>query len=257
MPLTCVGMQRRGEVLPKGATKRETGSLTDPALGLDIALNKRTIALIMRADVGALGDVLFGKGRGSILGLLYGHPDQSFYYRQITRQLTAVSVGTVQRELEILSQLGLIDRSALGNQVFYQANRKHPVFTELRALLKKTVGAFQLLRSALAPLGRHISLAFVYGSMARQEEKGDSDIDLMIIGRVTLERVLERLAEVEGSLGRPINPTIYFPAEFKTKLASGNHFLNSVVRGEKVLLIGDENELRKLGGQRLVEARTL
>jgi len=102
-----------------------------------------TIALIMRADVDALGDVLFGKARGALLVLLYGHPDQSFYYRQITRQLEGVSAGSVQRELDTLSRLGLITRLVVGKQVFYQANQNHPVFAELRALLSKTVGVFQ------------------------------------------------------------------------------------------------------------------
>ena len=66
----------------------------------------RTIALIMRAKAGALADVLFGKGRAAILALLYGHPDESFYYRQVTRLLGGVSIGTLQRELDTLSQLG-------------------------------------------------------------------------------------------------------------------------------------------------------
>jgi predicted nucleotidyltransferase len=210
----------------------------------------------MRARVAALANVLFGKGRGAILALLYGHPDQSFYYRQITRQLSGVSVGTLQRELDTLTQLGLIDRSAVGKQVFYRANRNHPVFPELRALVAKTVGAIQVLSSALAPLADRISLAFIYGSMARQEEKAESDIDVLIVGKVTLEDVLTQLGDVEPSLGRAVNPTVYSTAEFKTKLASGNHFLNSVVRGDKVFLIGGEDEFRKVGGIRLAQSRT-
>lgn len=209
----------------------------------------------MRAESTALADVLFGKARGAILALLYGHPDQSFYYRQITRQLQSVSSGTVQRELETLSQLGLIHRSAVGKQVFYKANRSHPVFPELRTLVEKTVGAFQVLRSALAPLADRFSLAFIYGSMARQEEKAESDIDLLVVGEVTLKDVLEGLADIETSLGRAVNPTVYSATEFKSKLATGNHFVNSVVRGPKVFLIGDENELRKVGGIRLAESR--
>lgn len=216
----------------------------------------RTIALIMRAEAGALADVLFGKGRGAILALLYGHPDESFYYRQITRQLGGVSVGTLQRELDTLSQLGLIDRSTVGKQVFYRANRNHPVFPELRALVAKTVGAIQVLSLALARLADRISLAFIYGSVARQEEKAESDIDMLIVGKVTLEDVLTQLGDVEPSLGRAVNPTVYSVAEFKTKLASGNHFLSSVVRGDKVFLIGDEDELRKVGGIRLAQSRT-
>jgi predicted nucleotidyltransferase len=210
-----------------------------------------TIALIVRAETSGLADVLFGKGRGAILALLSGHPDQSFYYRQITRQLDGVSVGTLQRELKTLFRLGLIDCTTVGKQVFYSANRNHPVFSDLRALVAKTAGAIQVLRSALTPLTHRISFAFVYGSMARQEEKADSDIDILIVGKATLEEVLARLAEAEPSLGRAVNPIVYSLAEFKSKLASGNHFLTSLLRGEKIFLIGDEDKLGKVGGIRL------
>jgi len=223
---------------------------------LDNALTMRTIALIMRAGPVTLGDVLFGKGRGELLALLYGNPDESFYYRQITRRLAKVSPGTLQRELELLSRLGLIGRSTVGNQVFYRANRGHPVFPELRALVAKTLGAIQILRASLAPITGRIAAAFIYGSMARQEERGESDIDLLVVGDVGLEEVLGCVNEVESSLGRPVSPTVYSHAEFKSKVATGNHFLNSVLRGKKIFLIGDESELGKMGGIRVAEGRT-
>lgn len=214
------------------------------------------MALIMRAQAPALGDVLFGKARGAILALLYGHPKEAFYYRQITRQLGDISAGSLQRELDTLSQLGVIERSTIGNQVFYKANLKHPVYPELRALISKTVGVFQVLSSALEPLAGRISFAFVYGSMARQEDKAESDIDLMVVGKATLEEIVARLTDAERMLGRLLNPTVYSVAEFKAKLAGGNHFLTSVLPRQKVFLIGDENDLGEVAGKRLVKKRT-
>jgi predicted nucleotidyltransferase/DNA-binding HxlR family transcriptional regulator len=209
----------------------------------------------MRA-IRTLGDLLFGKGRGAILGLLYGHPDQSFYYRQITRQVHGVSAGTLQRELDTLTQAGLIARSSVGNQVFYQANRNSPIFGELRAILSKTVGVFHLLRSALEPLEDRIVAAFVYGSVAKQQETAESDVDVMVVGRVDLDDVLEHLATVETQLARPINPTVYSISEFVSKLTAGNHFVTSVVRGPKIFLIGDEDELGRIGRKQTIKSRT-
>jgi predicted nucleotidyltransferase len=200
----------------------------------------------MRTNSGHIGDLLFGQTRGRILRLLFGHPAQTFFVRQIARE-TVISVGSVQRELETLAQVGLIVRSKSGYQVYYQANRSHPVFAELHSLIAKTVGVFELLRSALAPLAPRISQAFVYGSMARTEETAQSDVDLMIVGEVTLDEVLAQLATVEPTIGRTINPNIYSSKEFKTKLQSGNHFLRSVMRNEKVFLIGAEDDTRKVG----------
>jgi predicted nucleotidyltransferase len=134
-----------------------------------------------------------------------------------------------------------------GRQVYYKANRNHPVFPEIHSLIAKTVGTFQLLGSALAPLAKRISLAFVYGSMARREESAGSDVDLMIVGDVTLDEVLTQLAPAERAIGRSINPTLYTASEFRTRLESGNHFLRSVMRGEKVPLVGDPDEFGKMG----------
>jgi predicted nucleotidyltransferase len=209
----------------------------------------------MRTHTAFLGELLFGQTRGAILALLYSRPDESFYVRQLARQLST-SVGAVQRELANLSRVGLISRSRLGSQVFYQANRDSPVFAEMRELLAKTVGIFHALRAALEPLAKQIAVAFVYGSIARREEKAGSDVDLMIVGKVSLDEVLEQLSNEKASLGRSVNPTVYSVPEYKSKVASENHFLNAVIRGQKVFLFGDEDELRKMGGVRLAKTRS-
>jgi predicted nucleotidyltransferase len=197
----------------------------------------------MRTTQDQLSDLLFGQTRGRVLRLLFGQPDATFYVRQIAREI-AVSVGSVQRELEALAQVGLIQRSISGHQVYYQANRSHPVFAEVHALVAKTVGVFQVLTSALAPLVKRISLAFVYGSVASRSEKADSDVDLMIVGDVTLDEVLAQLGPAERLIGRPINPTLYSDSDFKNKIESGNHFLRSVMRSERVVLIGEDHGSR-------------
>ena len=207
----------------------------------------------MRTVSDSLADVLFGQIRGAVLALLYGQADKSFYVRQIARQVNA-SVGAVQRELEKLAKVGLIVRTSVGNQVFYQVNRHNPVFSEMRALVGKTVGVFNILHSALEQLSEKITIAFVYGSVARQEETAESDIDVMIVGKAKLDEVLSRLSDVEAALGRPVNPTVYSMQELKEKLQAGNHFLNAVLSGKKVFLVGNEDELRKMGGVRMAKA---
>jgi predicted nucleotidyltransferase len=126
----------------------------------------------------------------------------------------------------------------------------------MQALVNKTIGIFSLLRSALDPLAKRILVAFVFGSVAREEETALSDVDLMVVGKATLDEVLSRLSKVEKSIGRPVNPTVYSAAEFRSKLAEGNHFLTAVLKGQKVFLLGDEDELRKVGGVRLVKPGT-
>lgn len=193
---------------------------------------------------------LFGRTRTALLSLLYTHVDESFYVRQLLRE-TGAGQGAVQRELRHLTDTGLISRKKIGNQVFYQANRASPVFSEIRGLIQKTSGVGDAMRAALYPLRDRIEVAFVYGSIASQNEKGHSDVDLMVIGDVDFGDVVARLSSVEKIVRREINPAVYTVPEWGSKLSRGNHFLQSVLNTEKIFVVGNADELRELSPKRL------
>ena len=196
-------------------------------------------------DTDYLTKTLFSKTRRAVLSLLYSHVDDTYYLRQIVRA-AGVGLGTVQRELKQLSDAGIIRRIVRGRQVYYQANPQCPVFAELKNLVVKTVGVGAAIQAALTPLGDRIDVAFIYGSIARSEEHRDSDVDVLVVGKVTFGEIVSSLSEVQKTIGREINPTVYPPAEFQSKLAAGHHFLNSVLRGPIFFLIGDKHELARL-----------
>jgi predicted nucleotidyltransferase len=199
---------------------------------------------------GALSQVLFGQGRRAILTLLYGHTDEQFYLREIARR-AGTGIGATQRELRQLSEAGLIQSVRRGHQLYYQANRKNPIFAELKSILAKTSGIRDILHEVLAPLASRIKLAFVYGSVARGEERSSSDVDLMVVGDISFADVVSGLSRSETQLGREVNPTVYGPREFREKLEAKNHFLLTVAKDKKLFVIGDEREFRRLGHERL------
>jgi uncharacterized protein len=194
----------------------------------------------------ALSHVLFGQTRRAILVLLYGHADQEFYLRDLVRK-AGTSLGATQRELEQLTNAGIVNRIRRGRQVYYQANPRNPIFLELKSILTKTVGAHDVVKEALLPLADRVQLAIIYGSIARNEEKASSDVDLLVVGDVGFNEVVSSLGEAEKRLSREINPTVYQVEEFRAKRKAKNHFLSAVLRQKKVFVMGDENELRRLG----------
>ena len=198
------------------------------------------------STVTALSDTLFGRTRGAVLAVLYGHIGESYYLRQLAR-ITGIALGPVQRELRQLLDAGLVTRRTLGTHVLYSANQASPVFAEMKSLVAKTVGVRDVLLAALQPLESRIILAFVYGSVARSSETEQSDVDLMIVGKVHFEEVIERMADAQKTLNREINPTVYTVGEFKSK--SRTNFLKTVLGGQKLFLIGDENVVGELGQQ--------
>ena len=191
---------------------------------------------------------LFGRTRSSLLALLYGHADESFHLRQLARTIGG-GHGALQRELSHLTNLGLILRTARGNQVLYQANSQSPVFSEMRGLIAKTVGVIDAIRSALAVLGAKVEVAFVYGSVARQQERAVSDVDLMVLGEATFGEVVSALASAQKTIGREINPAVFPVAEFRSKLKAGNHFLKSILTDKNLFVIGTRNDLAKLAAK--------
>jgi len=197
------------------------------------------------SDTDNLSRTLFGKTRRAVLSLLYSHVDDAFYLRQIVR-VAGVGLGAVQRELKQLSDAGIIQRIIHGHQVYYQADPRCPVFAELKDLVVKTVGVGAVLQTALAPLGDRVNVAVIYGSIARSEEHRDSDVDLLVVGKVTFAEIVSSLSEAQKTINREINPTVYPPVEFRSKLAAGHHFLSTVLRGPMLFLIGDKRELARL-----------
>jgi predicted nucleotidyltransferase len=203
-----------------------------------------------KPKIDQLSSTLFGKTRQIILALLFGHTDESFYLRQITR-ITGIGMGSVQRELKALVAARIIKQKPKGRQVYFQANPDNPVFNELKSLIIKTVGIGDLLRAALAPLAERIDLAFIYGSIARGSERKISDVDVLIIGNVSFSEIVSVLSQTQETLNREINPTVYPRDEFILKAHAGHHFVKTVLDGEKIFLIGDNDELERLVQKRL------
>jgi len=200
-----------------------------------------------------IASALFGTVRQRVLALLFGHPEESFYVREITRAVDA-GHGVVQRELEQLADTELIIRTQRGRQVYYQANQQSPVFAELRGLIIKTAGVADVLREALSGLADRIRVAFVYGSIAEGTDRSASDVDLMIIGEVGLREISQVLPDVHTTLAREVNPITITPAELADRVAQSEHFITTVLQGPKIFLIGDENDLNRIAGSETTSA---
>ena len=189
---------------------------------------------------------MFGKTRRAVLALLFTNPERSYYMREIIMEL-GLWRGTVQRELASLTEAGLLARSVEGNQVHFKANIDSPVFNELQSIMVKTAGIAEVIGHSLASLSSRIKTAFLYGSIAGGTFTANSDIDLLVISEAGFKEVVKALAEAQARLSREINPSVYTESEFQKKLQSGQHFVSSVLKGPKILVIGDEDELAGLG----------
>ena len=222
-------------------------------------LSRRKVAATAADAPTSLADALFTTTQQRLLALLFGQPARSYFASELI-QLTGSGSGAVQRELRKLGSSGLVTIQRIGKQKHYQANPGCPIFDELCAIARKTMALVEPLRQALAPLDRWIRLALVYGSVAKGMDTSRSDVDLLIVADgLTLEMLYSALAPVEASLGRRISPTLYTKREFDTRRAAGHPFLARVLEGERLLLIGSEDDpagTRQPGADRSAQAGT-
>lgn len=191
----------------------------------------------------SVANALFTRTQQRLLALFFGNTGRSFFKQELINR-TGSGSGGVQRELARLIESGLVTVTRIGSQKHYQANRSAPIFEELRRIVTKTVGLIDPLRAALRPLAKRIDLAFVYGSIARGEDRVESDIDLLVVASdLTLEDLFKRLAPAERMLGRKINPTLYTPDELARRRKNGSPFLKKVLGGETIVVIGTEDDV--------------
>jgi len=189
-----------------------------------------------------LSSVLFTEYRGRVLGLLLLHPERSYYLREIAR-LTATLPGTLKREMDKLLEVGLLTVKKVGNQNHYQANRECPIYEDLSNILRKTSGLSDVLINALLPLSDKLQSAFVFGSVASGKVNARSDIDLMLIGDVSYAEVVRQLHQLQGQLGREINPKIYADKEWNKLMKDNGAFVHDVLSKPKLFIIGNEQQL--------------
>jgi predicted nucleotidyltransferase len=171
------------------------------------------------------------------------------YLSDLARRLH-VSPSSLQRELTSLVAAGILASHRDGNRAYFRANDACPFLPELRALVAKTAGISSIVRSALEPMSDRIVLAFIYGSIARQEERPESDVDLMIVGDVSLREVSESLEESQSTLQRAVNPMVVTVDELRTALRARKHFLTAVLGKPKLFVVGDEHALDEACGER-------
>lgn len=187
-------------------------------------------------------DALLPKTRQGILAALLGQPEKTWYVSELARRM-GVPSSSLQRELLDLTQVGILKTHRQGRMAYYQANTDSPVYADLRGLLLKTAGLVDVLTDALKPLAAKLELVFVYGSVASGTEQSDSDIDLMVVGKVEPANLALPLRRAREQLGRAINPTVYTPAEFDKKRSAKDHFLSQVLAKPRLVVIQKQHDL--------------
>lgn len=176
--------------------------------------------------------------------LFFTNTGRAFYMQEIGRIL-GKKPGTFQRTLNNLVLEGTLESEYRANARYFKVNKNYPLFEELKSIVFKTVGVSGSLKGVLERVG-NVEFAFIYGSFAKAKEDYMSDIDLITIGDLDEDRLIRELDKLEEQLQREINDKLYTLKEFRKEVGGRTPFLVEILRDKKVMVIGDETELRKI-----------
>lgn len=185
---------------------------------------------------------LFPKTRQGVLAATLTQPEKWWFLSELA-QFIGAAPSSLQRELAALVDTGILEQKREGSRVYFRAQKRSPIYRELRGIVEKTAGIIPTVQTILAPFGRKVFCALVYGSIARAQEHAASDIDLMVIGQIGLSALTPALRKAERALGRDLNATTYSVNEFRGKVQQNDHFLIAVLQRPKHFVKGTEREL--------------
>ncbi len=190
-----------------------------------------------------LGELLGSEARAKVLGCLLGGAPGPLHLREIARRC-GVPYTAARREVGRLEGFGILRSELIGRSKRFHLVEGSPLLPGLRELVRRTVGLLPELQRKLAD--EAVEVAFVFGSLARGQDTGESDVDLLVVGDMDPVRLSRLCAELEGELGREVNLVSFGAEEFRERMRIPSSFLSSVLRQPRIFLRGDDYALRRL-----------
>ncbi len=177
----------------------------------------------------------YSKGIRRILVYFVTNPTRTHHLRELSAILST-DPGNLSREMKRLEEMGLFTVFEKGRLKSFTLNQKHPLFREIRGLILKTEGAPVLIRETLKDLPG-IRKAFIYGSFAKGNPDAQSDIDLMVIGKIGTIDLAKAIRPLEKRLGREIHYRMMSQKEFDSRLNKKDFFLNNIMSGRQIPIV--------------------
>jgi len=125
-----------------------------------------------------LKSIITSETRIKLLLRFFLNPGTTGYLRQLAKDF-GESTNSIRIELNKLSQARILNAQFKGRNKIFEANKKHPLFEDIRSIVLKSTGIDQVMSNIIQKLGE-IHLAFIRGDYAIGKDSGL--IDLVIVG---------------------------------------------------------------------------
>lgn len=169
-----------------------------------------------------LPELISSKTRLKLLIKFYLNPETKSYLRNLERELNE-STHSIRRELNKLETLNIIKSSYEGNKKLFQINASHHLFHDLRMLILKDIGLFDV-KTLLKEGDQSIKKIYVIGDYANGIES--RIIDIAIIGdKIDLAKLNKNISSVEASSEKRVRYIVVTQLYEKEFLSGLDYFM--------------------------------
>lgn len=189
-----------------------------------------------------LKDLFISKTRVKLLEIFLSDPTQMYHVRDLVRK-TVEEINAVRRELARMESLGMVKKEPRGNRLYYWFRHDYVFYSDLLSLVAKSTGLGSSIIKNKHRLGR-ITLCLLNSRFVRHQAKKDPDeVDLLIVGDVTIPELNSLIKAEEARRGQPLNYTPMTDEEIKFRRLRHDPFLQSILAQGRVMILGDESDL--------------
>ena len=169
-----------------------------------------------------LQTLITSKTRLKLLLKFFLNPKSRAYLRGLAEEF-GESSNAIRVELNRFEEAGLLNSEFAGNKKIFKANTRHPLFSDIQNIVKKTIGIDQIVDKVVMQLGE-VQEAFITGDFA--QGKNGQTVDILLVGQdVNKEYLVELIAKAEKIIKRPIRYLIMSATEAKKYLEGIEHYL--------------------------------
>ena len=155
--------------------------------------------------------LIASKTRIKLLVRLFFNPGARSYLRELAKEFNT-STNAVREELNQLTRTKFLTFEKDGRQVYYKANRSHPLFPELRSMVNKVMGLDQVIDSIVTRLG-DLEFAFLLDDYAEGKDTGI--MDLLLVGNVDEYHLNDLSRKTERYIKRKIRSLVLTKEEYE------------------------------------------
>ena len=155
--------------------------------------------------------LISSKTRIKLLTRFFFNPETRSYLRELAKEFS-VSTNSVREELNQLTKTKLLTSKKSGRQVFYKANKEHPLFPELKSMVSKVMGIDRVIEGIVTRLG-DIERAYLMDDYAEGKDSGI--IDLVLVGNIDQYHLNDLSRKTERYIKRKIRTLVLSRDEFK------------------------------------------